>query len=107
MGEVWRAKDTRLDREVAIKVLPAVFAAEPERLARFEREAKLLASLNHPNIAHVYGFESATLDASSVHFLAMEPVEGEDRSERLKRGERARPPRDLELEPASRREALR
>ena len=69
MGEVYRARDTRLDREVAIKVLPAEVAADPERLARFEREAKLLASLNHPNIAHVYGFESATLDdASSVHF---------------------------------------
>ena len=87
MGEVWRARDTRLEREVAIKVLPAAFAAEPERLARFEREAKLLASLNHPNIAHVYGFESATLDdGTSVHFLAMELVEGEDLAERLKRG---------------------
>ena len=72
---------------MAIKVLPAAFAEDAERLARFEREAKLLASLNHPNIAHVYGFESATLDdASSVHFLAMELVEGEDLAERLKRG---------------------
>ena len=64
-----------------------MFTADTERLARFEREAKLLASLNHSNIAHVYGFESATLpDASSVHFLAMELVEGEDLSDRLKRG---------------------
>jgi len=87
MGEVYRAKDTKLNRDVAIKVLPAAFAADPERLARFEREAKLLASLNHSNIAHVYGFESAAMDdASSVHFLAMELAEGEDLSERLKRG---------------------
>ena len=87
MGEVYRATDTKLDREVAIKLLPGAFAADPDRLARFEREAKLLASLNHSNIAHVYGFESATLaDGSPVHFLAMELVEGEDLAERLKRG---------------------
>ena len=87
MGEVYRATDTKLGRDVAIKVLPAELAQDPERLARFEREAKLLASLNHPNIAHVYGFESATLDdGSAVHFLAMELVEGEDLAERLKRG---------------------
>jgi serine/threonine protein kinase len=70
-----------------IKVLPAELAQDAERLARFEREAKLLASLNHTNIAHVYGFEAATLeDGSSVHFLAMELVEGEDLAGRLKRG---------------------
>jgi serine/threonine-protein kinase len=87
MGEVYRAKDTKLGRDVAIKVLPAAFTADAERLARFEREAKLLASLNHSNIAHVYGFEAATLDdASRVHFLAMELVPGEDLAERLKRG---------------------
>ena len=87
MGEVYRATDTKLDRDVAIKVLPAAIAADAERLARFEREAKLLASLNHSNIAHVYGFESATLDdGQGVHFLAMELVEGEDLSDRLKRG---------------------
>ncbi len=87
MGEVYRARDTKLDREVAIKVLPEALTADAERLARFEREAKLLASLNHSNIAHVYGFESVTLDdASRVHFLAMELVLGEDLSERLKRG---------------------
>jgi eukaryotic-like serine/threonine-protein kinase len=61
MGEVYRATDTTLGRDVAIKALPADLAGDAERLARFEREAKLLASLNHPNIAHVYGFESATL----------------------------------------------
>jgi len=87
MGEVFRATDTQLGREVAIKVLRAEVAGDPERLARFEREARLLASLNHPNIAQVYGFESGTLpDGSAVHFLAMELVEGEDLAERLKRG---------------------
>ena len=87
MGEVYRATDTRLGRDVALKLLPAAFASDPERLARFEREARLLASLNHPNIAHLYGFESASLDGgTSVHFIAMELVEGEDLAERLKRG---------------------
>ena len=87
MGEVYRATDTKLGRDVAIKVLPAELAQDPERLARFEREAKLLASLNHPNIAHVYGFESATReDGSPAHFLAMELVPGEDLAERLTRG---------------------
>jgi len=69
MGEVYRAKDTKLDREVAIKVLPTVLAQNPERLARFEREAKVLASLNHPNIAQIYGIEERA--------LVMELVEGE------------------------------
>jgi len=59
MGEVWRAEDEKLGREVALKVLPADVAEDPERLARFEREAKVLASLNHPNIAHLYGLETA------------------------------------------------
>jgi hypothetical protein len=57
MGEVWRATDTKLGREVALKVLPEAFSSDPDRLARFEREAKVLASLNHPNIAHLYGLE--------------------------------------------------
>ena len=61
MGEVYRATDTKLGRDVALKLLPEAFAADPERLARFEREGRLLASLNHPNIAHLYGFESARL----------------------------------------------
>ncbi len=87
MGEVYRATDTKLGREVAVKVLPSELAADPERLARFEREAKLLASLNHPNIAHVYGFEKATPSGgTAVHFLAMELVDGDDLAERLKRG---------------------
>ena len=82
MGAVWKAVDTTLGREVAIKVLPAAFAGDPERLARFEREAKLLASLNHPNIAAIYGLH----EADGVRFLAMELVPGEDLSERMKRG---------------------
>ncbi len=87
MGEVYRARDTKLDRDVAIKVLAAEVAQDRERLARFEREAKLLASLSHPNIAHVYGFERAALgDGVTTHFLAMEFVEGEDLAERLRRG---------------------
>src|SRR5580698_10201429 len=61
MGEVYRARDTKLDRDVAIKVLPPSFAQDPERLARFEREAKVLASLNHPNIAQIYGIAECAL----------------------------------------------
>src|SRR5277367_6685131 len=61
MGEVYRAKDTKLDREVAVKVLPEAVSRDPERLARFEREAKMLAALNHPNIAHIYGIEDGAL----------------------------------------------
>src|SRR5450755_779891 len=72
MGEVYRAKDTKLEREVAIKVLPAALAHDPERLARFEREAKVLASLNHPNIAQIYGIE----EADSGRALVMELVPG-------------------------------
>ncbi|HEX4825837.1 MAG TPA: protein kinase [Candidatus Polarisedimenticolaceae bacterium] len=82
MGVVWRATDTTLGRDVAIKVLPAEFASDPERMARFEREARLLASLNHPGIAAVYGVGSA----EGVRFLAMELVEGEDLAERLSQG---------------------
>ena len=82
MGEVWRAVDTTLDREVAIKVLPAAFAADPERMARFEREAKVLASLNHPNIAAIHGFP----ESAGLRFLAMELVRGEDLSQILARG---------------------
>src|SRR6266699_2597751 len=73
MGEVYRAKDTKLDREVAIKVLPAALARDPERLARFEREAKVLASLNHPNIAQIYGIE----ESGGSRALVMELVPGE------------------------------
>ena len=82
MGEVYRARDTKLDRDVAIKVIPALFAADPGRLARFEREAKVLASLSHPNIAQVHGLE----EAGGVHALVMELVPGEDLAGRVARG---------------------
>jgi len=88
MGEVYRAKDTKLGREVAIKVLPAEVARDAERLARFKREAQLLASLNHPNIGAIYGLEEApgTSAGQAVTFLVLELVEGEDLAERLTRG---------------------
>jgi hypothetical protein len=82
MGEVWRATDTSLGRDVALKILPASLAADTERLTRFDREARLLASLNHPNIAAV--FEAA--EAEGFHFLAMELVPGHDLSTRLEKG---------------------
>ncbi len=92
MGEVWRATDTKLERDVALKVLPEEFASDAQRFARFEREAKLLASINHGNIAHLYGLESAAPSGPGeddgtprpeIHFLAMELVVGEDLSERI------------------------
>jgi len=86
MGEVFRATDSRLGRDVALKRLPPAFASDPERVARFEREAKLLASLNHPGIAHLYGLETASLDGGAAHLLVMELVEGEDLAARLTRG---------------------
>ncbi|MEE8367436.1 MAG: protein kinase, partial [Thermoanaerobaculia bacterium] len=82
MGEVYQATDTKLDREVAIKVLPEEFTRSPERLARFRREAKLLASLSHPNIAGIYGLE----ESGDSQFLTLELVEGENLAERLERG---------------------
>src|SRR6187431_1647201 len=82
MGEVYRARDTKLDRAVAIKILPEAFAADTERIARFEREAKTLASLNHPNIAHIHGLE----ESNGVRAIVMELVEGEDLAQRIARG---------------------
>jgi len=82
MGEVYRAEDTNLSREVAIKVLPEQFTQDPQRLARFEREAKLLASLNHPNIAAIHSFEHA----DDVHFLVLKLVPGETLQERVAKG---------------------
>src|SRR5580658_9971923 len=73
MGEVYRARDTKLEREVAIKILPAALAQDPERLARFEREAKVLASLNHPNIAQIYGVEDRAL---VMELVPGEPLKG-------------------------------
>ena len=82
MGEVYRARDTRLSRDVALKVLPAIFATHPERMARFEREAKMLASLNHPNIAAIYGLE----ESGPIRALVMELVEGPTLAERIRSG---------------------
>jgi len=82
MGEVFRARDTKLNRDVALKVLPDLFASDSDRLARFTREAQTLASLNHPNIAHIHGLEEST----GARALVMELVEGDDLSQRLARG---------------------
>jgi serine/threonine protein kinase len=82
MGEVYQAKDTKLVRDVAVKVLPEEFARDTDRVARFQREAKLLASLNHPNIAAIYGLE----ESGDTHFLVLELVEGDTLADRLKHG---------------------
>ena len=82
MGQVYRATDTKLKRQVAIKILPTSLAADHDRLARFTREAQTLASLNHPNIAIIHGLEQA----GDVHALVMELVEGDDLSQRIARG---------------------
>ncbi len=82
MGEVWRARDTRLGRDVAIKALPAAFEQDPDRVARFEREAKLLASLSHPNVAGIHGLELV----EGHRYLVLEFVEGETLAHRLERG---------------------
>ena len=82
MGEVYRAEDTKLGREVALKVLPKGFAQDPERMERFAREAQMLASLNHPNIAGIYQVEQV----DDVQFLVMELVEGDTLQERIARG---------------------
>ena len=73
MGEVYRARDTKLGRDVAIKILPRAVTSDPDRLARFEREARMLAALNHPNICAIYGLE----EADGIRFLILELVEGE------------------------------
>ncbi len=82
MGEVYRAHDSRLDRDVAIKILPHAVAADPERLRRFEREARLLAALNHPHIGGIYGVE----DVDGHPGLVLELVDGETLADRLRRG---------------------
>src|SRR5271169_1717377 len=80
MGEVYQAHDSKLGRDVAIKVLPEAFAQDPERLARFQREAKMLAALNHPSIATIYGLEQS----GGTSYLAMELVAGEDLAQRIR-----------------------
>ena len=90
MGEVYRARDSRLGREVAIKILPDSFAHDPQRVSRFEREAQLLATLNHPHIAAIYGLEK-TADAP---FLPLELVDGDTLADRLRRPEGLRLPGD-------------
>jgi serine/threonine protein kinase len=82
MGEVYRARDTKLDRDVALKILPAAFASDPERLARFEREAKTLAALNHPHIAHIHGLE----ESDGVRALVLEYVDGPTLADRIAQG---------------------
>ena len=82
MGEVFRARDTKLNRDVALKVLPDLFADDPERLARFQREAEVLASLNHPNIAAIYGLE----EAEGTRALVLELVEGPTLADRIAEG---------------------
>jgi serine/threonine-protein kinase len=82
MGEVYRARDTKLNRDVALKILPEAFATDPERLARFKREAHVLASLNHPHIAAIYGFE----DSGSTHALVLELVDGPTLADRIAKG---------------------
>src|SRR4029434_5443255 len=82
MGEVYQATDSKLGRSVAIKILPEAFARDADRLARFEREARVLASLNHPNIAAIYGLEQS----AAQNFLVMELVDGETLAERIQRG---------------------
>ena len=85
MGEVYRARDTKLDREVALKVVAESFTHDPERLARFHREAQLLAALNHPHIATIHGLE----EDNGAHFLVMELVEGDTLAQRLENGPNA------------------
>src|SRR5438094_3280049 len=88
MGEVYRASDAKLHREVALKVLPAAFAQDPERMARFGREAQVLAALNHPNIATIYGLE----ESDGIRALVMELVEGSTLAERITGGPVRREP---------------
>src|SRR6266705_4616410 len=82
MGEVYRARDTKLNRDVAIKVLPDTFTHDPERVARFRREAQVLASLNHPHIGAIYGLD----DANGTQFLVLELVDGEMLADRIAKG---------------------
>src|SRR5579863_5418399 len=95
MGEVYRARDTRLNREVALKVLPRAFSDDPLRMARFEREAQLLASLNHPKIAAIYGLE----ESGATRALVMELVEGPTLAERIGRSSSSARPKAVSASP--------
>src|ERR1041384_6310811 len=93
MGEVYRARDTKLNRDVALKILPSEFALDPERLARFKREAQMLAALDHPNIGAIYGFEDGLPEGAGgagfsrpVHALVLQLVEGPTLADRIARG---------------------
>ena len=89
MGQVWQATDTQLNRQVALKILPDAFAADPDRLVRFTREAQILASLNHPNIAAIHGIEAAPSTGSgqaSTRALVLELVEGPTLADRIAKG---------------------
>ncbi len=97
MGQVYRATDTKLKRQVAVKILPPSLAADHDRLARFQREAGMLASLNHPNIAAIYGLE----ESRGITALVMELVEGEDLSQRILYASSV-----LHVEPRSRRAGI-
>src|SRR5947207_10189496 len=82
MGEVYRARDTKLGRDVALKILPEVFATDPDRLARFQREAEVLASIHHPNIAIIHGLE----ESNGIRALVLELIEGPTLADRLAQG---------------------
>ena len=105
MGEVYRARDAKLGRDVAIKILPRAFTSHPDRLARFEREARMLGALNHPNICAIYGFEErpSAARAGGLRFLILELVDGETLAQMLAEvSHRSHGPRDCRS-----REALR
>src|SRR5438094_658228 len=83
MGEVYRARDARLGRDVALKILPQQFASDPERLARFKREAQVLASLTHPNIGAIFGLENGSVESAHLEALVLELIEGETLADRI------------------------
>src|SRR5437773_10328889 len=89
MGEVYKARDTKLGRDVALKILPDAFTSDPARVARFQREAQLLAALNHPHIGAIYGLEESapsTGSGQAVQFLVLELIDGETLAEKLRHG---------------------
>ena len=93
MGEVYRAHDSKLGRDVALKILPTLFTTDPDRLARLEREARALAALSHPHVAGIYGIEDLDDAGTSTRALVLELVEGETLADRLAPGSHCRSPR--------------